>query len=260
MNTPTTRQEKQRERECKKQAKLEKKERAKQAKQVKEAANAEKKERAKQAKQVKEAANAEKKEKKALAEAAKAEKKALAEAKKAEKDSEKYEVRKKSLELLLDAGKKAASIRQNGEFTTGELEEAYKQMNPNINPYTLSECDYDRYDINAAIRGIMYETSPSSQQHWFRYGCQKNHQQVAPWLFANKNLAMVNKHYKWKNTTSEIATTRRQNKGLWQLILVDTSLGELPEEYGEIPSAEMLNEASQNRKKNMRKKAIEQKK
>jgi hypothetical protein len=118
---------------------------------------------------------------------------------------------------------------------------------PNINPYTLKQyCGC--YDIGAAIRGLMYESSPSSQQHWFQYGYQKNREQVAPWLFANKNLASVNNDFNWKQTTSVIATARRQQKGFWQLI-PDPSLRDLPEEYGKIPSAEILYEASQNRKK-----------
>ena len=148
------------------------------------------------------------------------------------------------------AGEQAALIRPNGKFTTGDVEEEYKRLYPNINPYTLKQyCGC--YDIGAAIRGLMYESSPSSQQHWFQYGYQKNREQVAPWLFANKNLASVNNDFNWKQTTSVIATARRQQKGFWQLIQ-DPSLRDLPEEYGKIPSAEILHEASQNRKKGAR--------
>ena len=148
------------------------------------------------------------------------------------------------------AGEEAALIRPNGKFTTGDVEEAYKRLYPNINPYTLKQyCGC--YDIGAAIRGLMYESSPSSQQHWFQYGHQKVREQVAPWLFANKNLASVNNDFNWKQTTSIMATARRQQKGFWQLIQ-DPSLRDLPEEYGKIPSAEILHEASQNRKKGAR--------
>ena len=163
---------------------------------------------------------------------------------------ERREHRNKIFENVRKAGEQAALIRPNGKFTTGDVEEEYKRLYPNINPYTLKQyCGC--YDIGAAIRGLMYESSPSSQQHWFQYGYQKNREQVAPWLFANKNLASVNNDFNWKQTTSVIATARRQQKGFWQLIQ-DPSLRDLPEEYGKIPSAEILHEASQNRKKGAR--------
>jgi hypothetical protein len=163
---------------------------------------------------------------------------------------ERREHRNKVFENVRKAGEQAALIRPNGKFTTGDVEEEYKRLYPNINPYTLKQyCGC--YDIGAAIRGLMYESSPSSQQHWFQYGYQKNREQVAPWLFENKNLASVNNDFNCKQTTSVIATARRQQKGFWQLIQ-DPSLRDLPEEYGKIPSAEILYEASQNRKKGAR--------
>ena len=234
-------QAKQAKEEAKKQAKEAKEEAKKQAKQAKEEAK-------KQAKQAKEEA---KKQAKEAKEAIKLARQREADAVRQARQREMYEHRNKSWEYLRNAGEEAALIRPNGKFTTGELQEAYKKLYPNTNPYTLVQyCDC--YDIDAAIRGKMYESSPSSQQHWFQYGNLKERRQVAPWLFANKNLANVNNDFNWKQNTSVIATERRQRKGFWQLIPDSLGTSDLPEEYGKITSAEILYEASQNRKKGVR--------
>jgi len=108
----------------------------------------------------------------------------------------------------------------------------------------------EKYDIAAGIRGIMYETSPSSEQHWFRYGMQKVREQVAPWVFVNKQLAVVNDAFKWKVTTTDMAKARRRSKGLWSYMssgshaFYDWSL----EEYGPLPTEEILKEAALGRK------------
>ena len=169
--------------------------------------------------------------------------------KKAVKKRERYEVQTKSIGNMVKVAKQMAITRPNG-FTTSQFTKKYISMFPNINPYTLDPIDDDEYDINAAIRGLIYETSPSSEQHWFRYGHQKVREQVAPWIFVNKNLAIVNDTFQWKETTNEIATARRQNKGLWKLI-PDGSLAFYDwneEEYGPLPSEEILNEAAKDRK------------
>ena len=239
--------------EAKKQAKEAKKQAKKQAneeakKQAKEEAKKKAKEEAK--KQAKEAKEAIKQARLREADAARQAIQRELNAARETKQRERREHRNKIFENVRKAGEQAALIRPNGKFTTGDVEEEYKRLYPNINPYTLKQyCGC--YDIGAAIRGLMYESSPSSQQHWFQYGHQKVREQVAPWLFANKNLASVNNDFNWKQTTSVIATARRQQKGFWQLIQ-DPSLRDLPEEYGKIPSAEILHEASQNRKKGAR--------
>ena len=252
--------------EAKKQAKEAKEEAKKQAKEAKEEAKKKAKEEAKRAKEaIKQARQREaetarqerQREAEAAREAIQREADAArettlraADAARETRQRERREHRIKVFENVRKAGEEAALIRPNGKFTTGDVEEAYKRLYPNINPYTLKQyCGC--YDIGAAIRGLMYESSPSSQQHWFQYGHQKVREQVAPWLFANKNLASVNNDFNWKQTTSIMATARRQQKGFWQLIQ-DPSLRDLPEEYGKIPSAEILHEASQNRKKGAR--------
>jgi hypothetical protein len=173
--------------------------------------------------------------------------------KKAIKKSEKYEIQTKAIGKMVQVAKQMAAANPGG-FTIAQITQKYVSMFPNTNPYTLEPIDDPEYDISAAIRGFVYETSPSSEQHWFRYGYKKIREQVAPWIFVNKELAIVNHSFQWKKTTSEIATARRQNKGLWKLI-PDGSLAFYDwneEAYGPLPNEEMLIEAAENRKKGVR--------
>jgi hypothetical protein len=173
--------------------------------------------------------------------------------KKALKKSEKYEIQSKAIGNMVRVAKQMAAANPGG-FTITQITQKYISMFPNTNPYTLEPIDDPEYDVAAAIRGFIYETSPSSDQHWFRYGYKKIREQVAPWIFVNKELAIVNNSFAWKKTTSEIVSARRQNKGVWKLI-PDGSLAFYDwneEEYGPLPSEELLIEAAENRKKGVR--------
>ena len=163
-----------------------------------------------------------------------------------DKKTKEFEVRTGSIRNMLTISKKMQRRHPDG-FTTKKFTQKYIKHFPNINPYTLKEVD-DSYDIHAAIRGLMYETSPSSTQHWFRFGTLKHRKQVAPWIFANKNLAEVNNEFQWKSTTPEHASARRQRKGLWKVI--DDNWNEA--EYGPLPSNKILKEAEKDRKKGNR--------
>jgi hypothetical protein len=172
--------------------------------------------------------------------------------KKIQKNKKKFEVQTKTLQNLVPIAKLANQTYPDG-FTAKQLTELYIGQYGQISPYTLEEVDKD-YDISASIRGIMEETSPSSAQHWFRYGCQKSEEQVAPWLFANKQLAIVNNNFGWKKTTSEMAKARRQNEGKWIYMIeggnarFDWSI----EKYGPLPTEDVLKEAAVGRKKGVR--------
>ena len=172
--------------------------------------------------------------------------------KKIQKNKKKFEVQTKTLTNLVPIAKKANQDYPDG-FTAKQLTDMYIVRYGRINPYTLEAVD-EGYDIHAAIRGIMEETSPSSAQHWFRYGTQKSDEQVAPWLFANKQLAIVNNTFGWKITTSEIAKARRQNKGKWiHMIEGGNARFDWPiEKYGPLPTEDLLKQAAIGRKVGVR--------
>ena len=162
----------------------------------------------------------------------------------------KFDVQQKTLQHLIPVAKAIAAQYPDG-FTTKQFSNFYISKYGRINPYTTEPLEpSDKYDIHAAIRGIMFETSPSSAQHWFRYGMQKVREQVAPWVFANKQLAIVNASFNWKITTKEMSRARCQNKGLWTYMangshaFYDWSV----EEYGPLPTEEVLKEAAIGRK------------
>lgn len=165
----------------------------------------------------------------------------------AERHRYKYEIKDKSIAKMVQTAK-ALQREYPGGFTAKQLVKKYIELNGKINPYTLEVVD-DKYDISAAIRGFMYETSPSSEQHWFRYGMQKVRDQVAPWLFYNKSLALVNNCFDWKVSTPEMSYYRRRNKGKW--FIIDEGSNAYyswdARKYGPLPSDEQLKNAS-NRK------------
>lgn len=100
-------------------------------------------------------------------------------------------------------------------FTTAQFVEKFKQMYGNINAWS-GVVNPDEYDGDAGIRSLIYEMSPSSAQHWFKYGIKKNSYQVAPWSFVNKKLADLNDQYQWMVTTA--GTGRAKSKGTWKFV------------------------------------------
>ena len=164
----------------------------------------------------------------------------------------KYEIQDKAIRKMVKVAKQLTNEYPDG-FNVTQCVEKYIELHGRINPYTLEEAD-PKYDLSAAIRGFMYETSPSSSQHWFRYGIKKTREQVAPWIFANKELAEVNSKYGWRITTSEMASERRQNIGMWRMIIDgSTAYYDWSEErYGPLPTREILEDASRERKVGIR--------
>jgi hypothetical protein len=100
-------------------------------------------------------------------------------------------------------------------FTTAQFVEKFKQIYGNINAWS-GVVNPDEYDGDAGIRSLIYEMSPSSAQHWFKYGIKKNSYQVAPWSFVNKKLADLNHEYQWMVTTA--GTGRAKSKGTWKFV------------------------------------------
>lgn len=92
-----------------------------------------------------------------------------------------------------------------GLFKIEEFVTKYKRMYGNTNPHTLKDVDVN-YNLDASIRSKFYELSPSSQQHWYRYGTF--HDVPQRMLFVNKELAKVNDMFQWKKTTPELIKER----------------------------------------------------
>jgi hypothetical protein len=214
---------------------------------AKELKNQEKKElKNRESQEKKELKNRENQEKKELKNRENQEKKEL-------KNRERHEIRTSSIRNIIQVAKDAAAKYADG-FTAKQLTDLYISTRGRLNPYTMKIED-ESYDITAAIRGIMEESSPSSVQHWFKYGVRKSAQQVAPWVFANKKLAIVNNIYGWKITTKEFASARRQSKGKWMYI-ENGYLAQYDwcdDKYGPFPTENILREAAIGRKIGVRK-------
>ena len=176
--------------------------------------------------------------------------------KKAQRNKSKHEIHDAALRKMLQVADVIERRYPEGA-TAKDVTDTYMALHGRLNPYTL-EIAPDGYNMCAAIRGFMYETSPSSEQHWFRYGVKKVREQVAPWIFANKELAKVNNEFEWKVSTPEMSAARRQNKGLWVII----TKGPLAfynwdeDKYGPLPTEDVLTEASKNRKIGVRSRNI----
>ena len=146
-----------------------------------------------------------------------------------EKETKRFE----AFNRMIQVGIALHKTHING-FTTAQFVDKFKQIYGNINAWT-GEVNPDHYDGDASIRSLIYEMSPSSAQHWFKYGIKKNSYQVAPWSFVNKKLADLNHQYQWMVTTA--GTGRAKSKGTWKFVFHlsrdnwDNELfGPLPEE------------------------------
>ena len=160
----------------------------------------------------------------------------------------KEEVNCRSLSMIIKTAKMTAEFFGN-KFSCTNFCEVYISKNGYMNPYTLEEVD-ENYDLEAAIRGIMYETSPSSAQHWFRYGLSKKREQIAPWLFYNKSLAIVNNAHGWKVSDSELKKAQRNNLGSWSYMEEGSqAFYDWDEDkYGPLPTKDVLKAATVGRK------------
>ena len=135
------------------------------------------------------------------------------------------------------------------EYTVKQFCEMYIQHFGRINPYKGTPIlEGDKYDLYAGIRGLLYELSPSSTQHWFQYGQQKNVKELGPWLFANKELALVNNAFEWKTSTTAQKSAQRRHKGIWTSLHVDSESTFDTNLFGPIPDKATLEQASVGRK------------
>ena len=182
----------------------------------------------------------EKEESRAIAKREKEESRAIA--KREKEESRAITLRSSSLNMKRIA--LIVSIQYPKGFTSKNVTDAYIERFGRINPYTL-EIAPSSYDVCAAIRGYMYESSPSSLQHWFKYGKQYGDMQVAPWLFINKELAIVNDNNSWKTSSAETCSARRSCKNSWFKIDAGTTRETWQTtKYGPLPTSNMLKSAS----------------
>ena len=130
-------------------------------------------------------------------------------------------------------------------FTTAQFVEKFKQIYGNINAWS-GVVNPEDYDGDASIRSLIYEMSPSSAQHWFKYGIKKNSYQVAPWSFVNKKLADLNHEYEWMVTTA--GTGRAKSKGTWKFVFHLSRDNWDNELFGPLPEEDTLLKAINQRK------------
>jgi len=130
-------------------------------------------------------------------------------------------------------------------FTTAQFVEKFKQIYGNINAWS-GVVNPEDYDGDASIRSLIYEMSPSSAQHWFKYGMKKNSYQVAPWSFVNKKLADLNHEYQWMVTTA--GTGRAKSKGTWKFVFHLSRDNWDNELFGPLPDDDTLLKAINQRK------------
>ena len=163
-----------------------------------------------------------------------------------EKKNKKMEAKK----IRFDRMKRVGEIlnRENPEgFSASMLTNKFVEIYGNINVWT-GELNLNEYDAHAGIRSLLYEMSPSSSQQWFKYGIGHDSNEIAPWYFINKSLAILNNKYEWKNTTAGTGRGGRKEKGKW--IYVPLLFKEFwsVENYGPLPTEEMLVNAKLGRK------------
>lgn len=165
--------------------------------------------------------------------------------KKMQQQEAKFEIKKESITKLVQVARALSAENPGKGFQITEIAEKYIELHGKINPYS-TELAEDGYDVRAAIRGIVYESSPSSTQHWFRFGQKKETTQICPWIFANKQLAIVNNDYEWRKTTDEMVSARRNCHGLWYCI--DEPHSEYcwnEKKYGPLPTKTQLDAAEE---------------
>jgi hypothetical protein len=163
-----------------------------------------------------------------------------------EKKNKKMDANKTRFNRLKQVGEILMRERPGG-FSASILTKKFIEIYGNINVWTGELNDAD-YNTEAGIRSLLYEMSPSSSQHWFKYGIGRNSNEIAPWTFINKSLAELNNKYEWKATTADTGRGNRKEKGEW--IYVPLIIRELwsVENYGPFPTEEMLVNAKLGRK------------
>uniref|UniRef100_A0A6C0D994 Uncharacterized protein n=1 Tax=viral metagenome TaxID=1070528 RepID=A0A6C0D994_9ZZZZ len=135
------------------------------------------------------------------------------------------------------------------EFSVNQFCEKYIQLFGRINPYKGTPIlEGDKYDVYAGIRGLLYELSPSSTQHWFQYGKKKSGEEIGPWFFANKELALVNNAYEWNTSTTAQKSAQRRHRGMWTSLPPDSRATYDANLFGPIPDEATLEQASVGRK------------
>jgi len=161
--------------------------------------------------------------------------------KKMEKEEGKFEIKRDAFMKIFKVAEQLDIENPDQGYTINNIVEKYIELHGHITPYKMMRHLEDNYDINAAIRAIVYESSPSSMQHWFRYGKRKSARKVCPWIFANKNLAIINNKYNWRKTTNEMTTDKKNDTGLWYYIKErDIEFSWKEDKYGPLPSREQL--------------------
>jgi hypothetical protein len=125
-----------------------------------------------------------------------------------------------------------------------QLANVYIETYGLVNIWDGKESDYE--SVYNGIRSHILEMSPSSCQHWYKWGKRRLAGEVAPWHFYNKELALMNQEFGWSKIT--IGKGRAWNHGLWffaPILRRDTWSEAL---YGPLPTEEELDRAQADRR------------
>jgi hypothetical protein len=109
----------------------------------------------------------------------------------------------------------------------------------------------DTYEIDASIRSLLYEMSPSSTQHWFKYGYKHEDGLRCPIGFVNPELSVRNDNIGWVVSAQGTGRVTKESKGKWRFV-ENLDLDNWQECWGIKPTTQTLNNAAIGRKKGNR--------
>jgi hypothetical protein len=132
-------------------------------------------------------------------------------------------------------GYKLQKENDNKRWSIGEFTKKYLEVIGEINPWTTKPFT-NNYDKNASIRSLIYEMSPCSSQHWFKYGILQR-ENKNQWAFLNLELLFKNANNGWAKTSG-----RSNGKWFFKENIVEKDC------IGLLPTIKQLDIAKYNRK------------
>ena len=98
--------------------------------------------------------------------------------------------------LMIAVGFHLEQVRPNG-WSLDDFTALATAILGKINIWTHG-INTDNHDDKASIRSLVYEMSPSSCQHWFKYGVRHSSGLNNPICFVNRELANLNSEHGWQ--------------------------------------------------------------
>lgn len=134
------------------------------------------------------------------------------------------------------------SDTNSGGFNWKGLKDKYIQLFGRETNIWTDDVSTDNYDWDASFRSLMYEMSPSSCQHWFKYGIMYKLGLPCPFYFVNRELALQNEAQLWMKVNG--AKTGRGTRGnKWRFVPKMMGKPWNETEWGPLPSDDILIDA-----------------